>query len=1012
MPDLIRPEIPELRSFSTEIARAVRFCLGRNYLEGLTFNQVPNLASEDFGNDHPQFLKFERIGHGMRMDQSLDLINLQNVLGSFRNCTHSLITVVASERSRTNLFMGAQRLPKDRLSGVPTAATFLEGLRSALKSNLPGTRFYGYPHQPLNGGVPGRLSPYACSAMTVKSEIKDPMADYRYVTAITGIPSLRGDRGDQAFQSMDRFIEAMLGRDYMLMIIAEPVSPTVTNDAILRCEELASDVHALVKTSISACESVAEQESSSQQSSKGTSTVDADNITEQEADRRAVMGPAVGAAIMIAATATKLIASNCVFGLGNVGSAAVQALLGKKTQNRTHGRTITVSENSTEMTGVSTSRSQARTATYEHLNKAAESTERLLDEFRGRFERARALGLWQTGVYIFADDLATIAQGQAQLMALYSGSQSQLEPVRSILIGRPDGDDDPIRREFQQVLGKFQNPSFDGFRVSATSNGRTASETIDHPLGPLFEGLATPLNTEELSVLLNLPRREIAGIRLQQVAEFGLNPPDIPERGNVVVGKLMANGVVSDKMPVNLDRNEFLRHAFLTGITGAGKTNTALRILRSLHRNGVPFMVIEPAKTEYRQLLLDSKIAPSLKVFTLGDQGVSPFTINPFEFIPGVNLLSHIDTLKSIFNAAFGMFPPLPYVLEECIVNLYEELGWDLASSENLHLLKKGIKVSVGVDQLMEERGLNRLGRHADPEHRAAWVSKREELMREICQYMPKLEDLYEKIDSVVDAKGYAPEIARNTKAALRARIGSLRIGSKGAMLDVRRGLDAEIIFDSPVILEMHSLADDDEKAFIMALLTSRLYQYRMQQYREGKASGLKHLCVLEEAHRLLRKAEATGEGGNPRGKAVEMFASLIAEIRKYGQGFLIADQSPGKLIPDVLKNTNIKLMHRLVAKDDREAVASTMGLSDEQQMVASRLGPGEVILHSNDLDKPLWVQVDREDLLDDLVSDRDIRRHMQQFHHDECGNSADWEARATVAARALSLEFQLMKMS
>ncbi|MCC2672549.1 MAG: Bipolar helicase, partial [Armatimonadetes bacterium] len=208
-----------------------------------------------------------------------------------------------------------------------------------------------------------------------------------------------------------------------------------------------------------------------------------------------------------------------------------------------------------------------------------------------------------------------------------------------------------------------------------------------------------------------------------------------------------------------------------------------------------------------------------------------------------------------------------------------------------------------------------------------------------------------------------------------KARIHSLLLGSKGRMLDTRCGVPYEELFGRPTILELRGLGDDDEKAFMMALLLSQLYDYREQQQRLSPASGLRHVAVLEEAHRLLSHAGGGSlETANPRGKAVESFANMLAEIRAYGQGLLIVDQSPSRLIPDVVRNTSTKILHRLTAPEDRRFVGDAIGLTETQGKMVPGLEVGHAIVHTEEQDKPIWVKMDDVKASRAPVSDADLR--------------------------------------
>jgi len=298
----------------------------------------------------------------------------------------------------------------------------------------------------------------------------------------------------------------------------------------------------------------------------------------------------------------------------------------------------------------------------------------------------------------------------------------------------------------------------------------------------------------------------------------------------------------------------------------------------------------------------------------------------------------------------------MPYLLEEAVIGCFEDRGWDLVRSENTHFDMRAIV--------------------------AAW--QRGEPDYGYTAHLPTLRDLLHKIDEVVVRKGYGQEITQNYAAALKARINSLLLGSKGRMLNVPGGVPFEELFAHPTVLEMRSMGDDNEKCFLIALLLVQLYEYREQLHRWGPRRGLRHLTVLEEAHRLLGRTSpaASMETADPRGKAVESFANMLAEIREYGEGFVVVDQTPVKLIPDVVKNTSTKILHRLSARDDREVMGDAMGMTEEQRQMIPQMRVGDAIFHTQDQDKPIWTQVRPVKDRREPATDEQIRQSMTDSHH------------------------------
>jgi hypothetical protein len=403
-------------------------------------------------------------------------------------------------------------------------------------------------------------------------------------------------------------------------------------------------------------------------------------------------------------------------------------------------------------------------------------------------------------------------------------------------------------------------------------------------------------------------------------ARFDVAAADVPAAG-IHLGRILDRGrPIPHEYP--LTTKGLNKHTLVVGITGSGKTNTVFQLLVRLWQQGIPFLVIEPTKTEYRGLLQDPAVGAELRIFTLGNERVSPFRMNPFDLPGGVSLSSHIDLLKSAFNAAFSMWTVLPQILEQSLHEVYREYGWDIVRTAN--------------ERLRDGPG-------------------------QASEALPTLTDLQQTVSRVVDRLGYEPNTTSELKAALLTRIQSLRIGGKGRMLDTRETYPMAALLEKPTVLELQEIGDDDEKAFVIGILLARLYEHlRGCEIRPG--SPLRHVVVVEEAHRLLANVprEVRVEVANNRGKAVETFVNMLAEVRAYGEGFIVAEQIPDKLAPDLIKNTNVKVVHRTIAGDDRRLLAQAMNMEEQQAEMLATLLPGEAVVFAEGDDRPIMVQVDR----------------------------------------------------
>lgn len=528
----------------------------------------------------------------------------------------------------------------------------------------------------------------------------------------------------------------------------------------------------------------------------------------------------------------------------------------------------------------------------EFVDKSAEFALKLWERMLDRMNSWMVRGRWQTGIYFGGTAEEDYKRLGALLKGLIAGPESMPEPIRL----------------FNSVLGGKPHTEFH-----------------------------TDLTSEELTTLISLPQEEISGFEIIDLHTFDI--AFTPKMGKILeMGEILQDGEKSGQK-YSIQVKDLPRHTAIFGITGAGKTNTVFGILQKLRKNNppIPFLVIEPAKTEYRALLgkiingKGSGLVPDIRIYTLGTDTISPFRMNPFEFDLPVNygpvsVLAHIDFLKAVFNAAFILYAPMPYILETSLYEIYQDKGWNLANETNIRLTK------------------------------ASWEN------RDKYPIFPTLTDLYEKVESVTLRLGYETRVEQDVIAGLQARVGALRQGPKGLMLDTVRGIPMQSILEQPTVIELENIGNDDEKTFLIGMLLSRLYGYRRLQSEEGNLpNDLQHLLVIEEAHRLLKNVntQVDTESSNLRSQAVETFANMLAEVRHYGQAVLVAEQIPTKLTPDVIKNTNLKIIHRLLAEDDRKVVGESMNMSDAQIRMLATLKPGQAVVFSKDDDHPLLVQMD-----------------------------------------------------
>lgn len=426
---------------------------------------------------------------------------------------------------------------------------------------------------------------------------------------------------------------------------------------------------------------------------------------------------------------------------------------------------------------------------------------------------------------------------------------------------------------------------------------------------PGKERLAYLAGAKGAAALFRLPvsvRGGVPGIAVRQAPpDFEPGPrPQQAGADELHLGAFRRGGAVTIRL------KHLTRHTLIAGFTGAGKTNTVLYLLDQLwKRHSIPFLVIEAAKKEYRGLLAQSGMN-GLLVFTLGDETTSPFRLNPFELLPSVRLEAHLGGLQNCFDAALPQFGILPSIIAESLEGVYTDKGWQLT-----------------------DRGT------AVPEH-----------------LFPTMKDLLAKVSHVIEERGYSGETYDNIKAAAVGRIGNLLRGSRGRMFDCQRSIPFDLLLQRPVILELNDLNQDDKALTMMFLLMF------LREYREmNPAKSLTHMTVIEEAHNVMENVQSVGASevaADTRAKAVEAFSAMLSEVRAYGEGIIISDQSPEKLAPDAVRNTNLQIAHQLRHKTDREAMASAMIMTEAQRDFMGKLRVGEAAVFMTGYDRATFMCV------------------------------------------------------
>lgn len=528
---------------------------------------------------------------------------------------------------------------------------------------------------------------------------------------------------------------------------------------------------------------------------------------------------------------------------------------------------------------------------------------KVLEEQMKRFEKGTAMGMWEFAAYVLSED-QNIANNVAHTyLALTQGEESFMSQSSVNLwrgdLGEGSGDAEAI----VAYLRELRHPLF----------GLNPNLLLADPTFNVYPSIVTPtvpLTGQELAFSLNFPRKSIPGLPILECAEFGRNIANFDEED--VTDKMLHLGDIfhmyhKEDVPVNLRQNSLASHVFVTGSTGSGKSNTIYQLLNEGRKNGLKFLVVEPAKGEYKHVFGNHD---DVSVYGTNPQLTPLLRLNPFSFPKEIHILEHLDRLIEIFNVCWPMYAAMPAVLKKAVEQSYQDCGWDLLDSSNPY------------------------GR-----------------------LYPNFHDIADNIKTIIDSSEYDDENKGAYKGALLTRIESLTNGINGLIFS-NDELTNEHLFDSNVIVDLSRVGSTETKSLLMGILVLKLQEYRMAN--GDMNAELKHITVLEEAHNLLKRTstEQMAESANLLGKSVEMLANAIAEMRTYGEGFIIADQAPGLMDLSVIRNTNTKIIMRLPDFSDRDLVGKSANLNDDQIIELAKLPKGVAAVYQNEWIQPVLCKV------------------------------------------------------
>jgi putative ATP-binding protein len=950
---MLKTEAQQIRQTALSALVSGRELLNKSYLSELgqfdlqTLDKFPSEKIDFFAD--VRIFKVERIVLENKQSMLESITAAYTALGA---AGYSVFLLLQSNGSETTVYLGT-RGEAERTQGNTAGQLLNETFKGHFAGSLL-TQLKGKESEELSKTFSAVSSPS--------------------ITAITGVPSLSVEEREHFMQGLEHFIDAAEGRKYQALILAEPVSSLQLDIIQAGYESVATQLSPLLKQTLSFGENESENVGLSLSEGISHSFGTSIGLTESkgknysishnksitagssQSDTTAGAGQkAVAVASTLANTAIQVVAGagtaiNPLVGIGiNLGGGVLSSVLGKST---TEGTNISNTEGTTKTEGhnentaktntkqethttnqnkaynLNNSTGSSRQVTLEMTDKNIEQMLKKVDQQLERVNEARRYGGWNSAAYFISDNTAASQSIASIFLGLMRGGESNSENYSLTTWDNTEDMAQPNKALAKDVLAWLANLSHPRLTAEFSQN-----------LNVSYLTPATMVSGKEMAIQLGLPRRSTSTVTVIESPTFGRqiqNVDGLTQKAEKVVNLGVVRHLWTDlPQKVELDIKKLSSHIFVTGSTGSGKSNTVYQLLSELNKNDVNFMVIEPAKGEYKHVFGHRE-----DVTVLGTNPLQAelLKINPFKFPKGVHVLEHIDRLVEIFNVCWPMYAAMPAVLKDAMLEAYKISGWDLDVSCNL------------------------FGK----------------------VLFPTFTDLLTQLEKVIQQSAFSEEVKSNYIGSLVTRVKSLTNGLNGQIF-ASNEIDNALLFDSNVIVDLSRIGSQESKSLIMGILVMRLSEHRMSN-AAGMNQPLKHVTVLEEAHNILKRTstEQSSEGSNVAGKAVEMLSNAIAEMRTYGEGFIIADQSPSAVDISAIRNTNTKIIMRLPDESDRCLAGKASGVTDEQLEEITKLPKGVAVVYQNDWLEPVLCKIhhfDAEEKLYQYESQNQLSDEKKAFH-------------------------------
>ena len=845
-----------------------------------------------------QFAKVEKIVYDKAESITDKLTTVYHTLSSFDNT--SVILLLLSDGAEVELYLGvAERFQQGVPVNIDSRGNKSNTLETAFAANFPGSILKNKLKKD------GKVKPIKTSTL-----IERAFSDVSAVSCVTGIASSRNKENrenDQFIQGMEKLIDAMRGKKYSAVFIADCKSALDIEEICGNYEAIYSSLYPFLQSqqTVGTTEGVTDTESFI----KGVTDTTNESISNSLSKSHTVgksSSHSVGGSVSVGGSSGFFPGPNASV------SASYNRTWGKNesdtdthTDTTTSGTSKSLSEQNSVAKSIATSTNDGLQITYQ--NRTVKTLLDTIDEHIKHLRSCEAFGVFDFSCYFLAEESAISKSAASVYDSLMRGEESGTE-----ISGVSTWYNEEAQKAVE-YLKRFYHPlvAVPDLSIKPDEAGMVSFMAVTP---------TTIISGKEIALHMALPKKSVPGIPVSKCADFGRNIMSLDGRSansGIALGRVyhMQN---PESTPVNLDADSLSMHTFITGSTGSGKSNTVYKLIDQLRDHNAKFLVIEPAKGEYKNVFGN---CGDVSVYGTNPQMADLLRLNPFSFPKEIHIYEHMDRLVEIFNVCWPMYAAMPAILKDAIERAYIAAGWDLQTSTNT--------VS---DKLF-----------------------------------PNFVDVLREIEDVMNESQYSSDSKGDYKGALCTRLKSLKNGINGLIFTANE-LSPEDLFDKNVIVDLSRVGSTETKSLIMGLLVMKLQEHRMAT---GKMNAhLNHVTVLEEAHNLLKRTstEQSADSSNMLGKSVEMLTNAIAEMRTYGEGFIIADQAPGLLDMAVIRNTNTKIILRLPEYSDRELVGKAIGLNDDQIDELAKLKKGVAAVYQNDWLESVLCQVDKFEHDDSLI--------------------------------------------